>query len=243
VTPGTQFPWSQSGAVGVGAGAGTVSTVRQGFLTMSFVWMFVALLLSAATVAFVIGNPGTLRWVAGNYLPLVIGSFVIAMVIQLGINRIGTLPALALLFLYSILMGATIGAIVAAYVSTGSVSGVVSAFLGASAIFGSAALYGVVTKRDLTKLGGILFMGLIGLIVVSIVNMFVGANGLSFIISIVGVVIFTGLTAYYVQQLNSGGLNHIANRDSASVVGALLLYVSFVNLFLFLLQLFGGNRD
>lgn len=236
------------GASGIGFGgvrAGTATGVmpREGFLTMSFVWMFMALLVSAAAAVFVLTNPSALRFVVGNYFILAIASFVVAMVVQLGINKIGTIPALAGLFVYSLLMGLTIGAIVAAYAATGGLTGVVSAFLGASAIFGAAALYGVVTKRDLTRLGGILFMAFIGLFVMSIVNIFIGGDTLSFIIGIAGVVIFTGLTAYYVQQLNNGGLNYIASRESASIVGALLLYITFINLFLMLLRLFGGNRN
>ena len=86
-------------------------------------------------------------------------------------------------------------------------------------------------------------MAFIGLFVMSIVNVFAGGGTLSFIIGAVGVVIFTGLTAYYVQSINNGGLNYIANRDSASVVGALLLYILFINLFLMLLRLMGGNRN
>jgi FtsH-binding integral membrane protein len=86
-------------------------------------------------------------------------------------------------------------------------------------------------------------MAFIGLFVMSIINIFVGGSTLSFIIGAFGVVIFTGLTAYYVQSFNNGGLDYIANRDSASVVGALILYITFINLFLMLLRLLGGNRD
>jgi FtsH-binding integral membrane protein len=236
------FGTSGIGFGGIRAGTATGVMPREGFLTMSFVWMFMALLVSAAAAAFVLTNTSALTFVVRNYFMLAIASLVVALVVQLGINRIGTIPALAGLFIYSLLMGLTIGAIVTAYVATGGIAGVVSAFLGASAIFGAAALYGVVTKRDLTRLGGILFMAFIGLFVMSIANIFIGGGTLSYIIGIVGVVIFTGLTAYYVQQLNNGGLNYIASRESASIVGALLLYITFINLFLMLLRLFGGNR-
>lgn len=236
------FPSTATAGVGYGVVTPATAAVRQGFLRMSFTWMFMALLVSAVSAGFVLTNTAALTFVVRSYFILVIAAFIVSMVVNLAINRIGTLAALAGLFIYSVLMGAAIGAIVAAYVANGFVSGVLSAFLGASAIFGAAALYGVVTKRDLTKLGGLLFMAFIGLIVMTIVNIFVGGTGLSFIIGIVGVVIFTGLTAYFVQQLNNGGLDYIANRDSASVVGALMLYISFINLFLYLLMLFGGNR-
>ena len=223
---------------------GAVSTAvpREGFLTMSFVWMFAALLLSAATAAFVLANPNAMRIVADNFLIFIIAQLALVFVINLGINRLGAVPALGLLFVYAILNGATISLIVLGSVSQTGVGGVVSAFLGASAIFGAAALYGAVTKRDLTKLGGILFMGLIGLIVASIANMFVGGDTMSLAIGVIGVVIFTGLTAYHVQQLNNGELGGIATREGASVIGALLLYLNFVNLFLMLLRIF-NSRD
>ena len=122
-------------------------------------------------------------------------------------------------------------------------AGVVSAFLGAAAIFGGAALYGYVTKRDLTSLGGILFMGLIGLIVVMIVQLFFfpGNSLMNLGIGILGVVIFTGLTAWDVQRLKEGKMGNI-NKDSATVMGALMLYLDFINLFLFMLRIFGASR-
>ena len=127
--------------------------------------------------------------------------------------------------------------------SLSAVSGVVSAFLGAAGIFGGAALYGFVTKRDLTSLGGILFMGLIGLIVVMIVQLFLfpGNSTMNLLIGIGGVAIFTGLTAWDVQRLKNGALPNI-NKDSATVMGALMLYLDFINLFLFMLRIFGSSR-
>jgi FtsH-binding integral membrane protein len=224
-------------------GAVPTTLAREGFLTMSFVWMFAALLLSAATAAVVMVNPTALGFVAQNFFILIIAELALVFGISMAINRLGAVPALGLLFVYAILNGATISLVVLAYLSRGSVGGVVSAFLGASAIFGAAALYGVVTKRDLTSLGGILFVGLIGIIVASLVNAFLIPSGtFSFIIGIVGVLIFTGLTAYDVQRINNGGLAWIKTRESASVVGALHLYLDFVNLFLMLLRVF-NSRD
>ena len=238
---GPVTPWSAQiagrGAVEAGAGQGVVA--REGFLTMSFVWMFLALLVSAAAAAFVFTNSRALELVLQNFFLLIIAELVFVFAISLGINRLGAMPALALLFAYALLNGLTMAVIVMAYTS----ESVLAAFLGASAIFGGAALYGVATKRDLTKLGGILFMGLIGLIVMSIVNIFVGGSQLSWIIGVVGVVIFTGLTAYDVQRINNGGLSWIKTREAASVVGALALYLDFVNLFLMLLRVFGSSRD
>ena len=253
-TPSGMPPQGQGGFGTPGSGSlpqwapslpGAVSTTvaRQGFLTMSFVWMFAALLLSAATAAVVMVNPTALGFVAQNFFLLIIAELALVFVISLAINRLGAVPALGLLFVYAILNGATISLVVLAYLSRGSVGGVVSAFLGASAVFGAAALYGAVTKRDLTSLGGILFVGLIGIVVASLVNAFLVPSGtFSFIIGIVGVLIFTGLTAYDVQRINNGQLSWIKSREAASVVGALQLYLDFVNLFLMLLRVF-NSRD
>jgi FtsH-binding integral membrane protein len=125
----------------------------------------------------------------------------------------------------------------------GGSTAVASAFLSASAMFGAAAVYGAVTKQSLAKIGGILFMALIGLIVASVVNIFLGSSQLDWIISIAGVAIFTGLTAYDVQRITSGDYAAFTqSKEKASVLAALHLYLNFINLFLFMLRLFGGNR-
>jgi FtsH-binding integral membrane protein len=218
---------------------------REGFLTLSFVWMFLALLISAGSAWFVMSNPAMLQKVSGAWFVLFIVEIGLVFAIQLGINKIGAIPALALLFAYALINGLVLGLIVWLYTQGGAVSGVVSAFAGASAIFGGAAVYGGVTKRDLTSLGGILFMGLIGLLVTMFVQAFFfpGSSTLSLVIGVVGVLIFTGLTAFDVQRIKEGRMPWIKNRDSASVVGALALYLDFVNLFLMLLRIFGGSRN
>jgi uncharacterized protein len=226
-------------------GAVTTTAAREGFLTMSFVWMFLALLVSAGAAGFVMADPEALRFVVGAFWVFIIAELALVLAIGFVINRIGALPGLALLFTYALLNGATMGIVVLAYMGSIGVQGVVSAFLGASAIFGGAALYGAVTKRDLTGLGGILTMGLLGLFVVMIAQLFLfpTSGPANLIIGIVGVVIFTGLTAVDVQRIQTGGLAWIKDRESASVVGALHLYLDFVNLFLFLLRIFGSSRD
>jgi len=218
---------------------------REGFLTMSFVWMFVALLVSAAAAYFVVANESVRGFVLQNYLILAFGQLGFVFALSFLINKIGALPGLALLFIYALMNGLVIGAVVYAYIGLGQVSGVVSAFLGASAIFAAAGLFGFVTKRDLTSLGGILFMGVIGLLVVSLVHFFLfpGSDTLNLIIGFGGVVIFTGLTAYDVQRLKKGEMPGIRDRESASVLGALALYIDFVVIFMSLLRIFGSGRD
>jgi FtsH-binding integral membrane protein len=110
-------------------------------------------------------------------------------------------------------------------------------------MFGAAAVYGATTKRSLASLGGILFMGLVGLIVASVLNLFLHSSQVSWIISIVGVVLFTALTAYDVQRIQAGDLAaQTGSIEKAAVIGALRLYLDFINLVLFLLRLFGGRR-
>jgi FtsH-binding integral membrane protein len=214
--------------------------LAQAFLTQAFVWMFVGLLVSAGVAFFVQSNDRLLEFATGNFFILIIAQLGLVLGISWGIKRISATVALGLFFIYAATLGLTIGLIVSSY--TGS--SVVTAFLSASAMFGAAAIYGSVTKRSLAGLGGILFMALIGLIVASVINVFLASSGLSWLISIVGVVIFTALTAYDVQRIQNGDLAiATGSMEKAAVIGALHLYLDFVNLFLFMLRLFGGNRD
>jgi FtsH-binding integral membrane protein len=241
--PASATGQSQSGTPRTLEGAIVSSPPREGFLTGSFVWMFVGVLLSAISAWFVMNNADLMATVLDYWIFLFMGQLGLVLVINFAINRISSAVALALFFVYALTMGLTLGIIVAAYVGAIGTSGVVSAFVGAAAIFGGAALYGGVTKRDLTSLGGILFMGLLGLIVVMFVQLFLFADSdvMSLLIGIGGVVIFTGLTAWDVQRLKQGAMPNI-NKDSATVLGALALYLDFVNLFLFLLRIFGSSR-
>jgi FtsH-binding integral membrane protein len=212
--------------------------LQAAFLTQAFVWMFAGLLVTAG-VAFVIqSNDRLLQFAADSLFILLIAQIALVVAISWGINRINASVALGLFFVYAASLGVTIGLIVTAY--TGE--SVVTAFLSASAMFGAAAIYGAVTKRSLAGLGGYLFMGLIGLIVASVLNLFLGNGALSWVIAVVGVVIFTALTAYDVQRIQSGDLAaRTGSMEKAAVIGALSLYLDFINLFLFMLRLFGGR--
>lgn len=229
-------PASSPSALGVKPDA----RLAQAFLTQAFVWMFVGLMISAG-VAFVVQSNATLvGFAANNFLLLIIAQLALVIGISWGINRISATVALGLFFVYAATLGLTIGLIVSGF----NLGSVVTAFLSASAMFGAAAIYGHVTKRSLAGLGGILFMGVIGILAASILNIFLASDGLSWIISIVGVVIFTALTAYDVQRIQNGELAiQTGSMEKAAVIGALHLYLDFVNLFLFMLRLFGGNRE
>ena len=238
--PAASTPNTLAGGVQVGG----ASAVREGFLTAAFVWMFAALLVSAASAAFVMNNQSAMAQVIDNWFVLLLANLGLVFALGIFIQKLSPIVALAMFFVYALVNGLTLGVIVAMYASSpAGPSGVVTAFLGASAIFAGAAVYGGVTKRDLTSLGGILFMGLIGLIVVMIVQVFLfpGSGVMNLAIGILGVVIFTGLTAWDVQRIKNGQVAGL-NKDSASVMGALALYLDFINLFLFLLRIFGSSR-
>jgi FtsH-binding integral membrane protein len=228
------------------------SPPREGFLTGAFTWMFVGVVLSAIAAYFVMTSPELLQTVSDYYLLVAIGGLGLAFGIMFLAPRISPVLALGLFFVYAVMMGLVIGVIVYGFtydptapgnISASGMSGVVSAFLGASGIFAGAAVYGYATKRDLTSLGGILFMGLIGLIVVMIAQIFLfpGNSLMNLAIGIGGVIIFTGLTAWDVQKLKNGQMGNI-NKESATVMGALMLYLDFINLFLFMLRIFGSSR-
>ena len=209
------------------------------FLTHAFTWMFAGLLLTAG-VAFVVQTSDSLyRFAVGNMLLVFIAQIAIVLAISAAIARIGATLALGLFFVYAASLGLTVGVIVMAY--TGA--SVATAFLSASAMFGAAALYGATTKRSLVGVGGFVTMGLVGLIVAMIVNVFLGSGPLGFAISLIGVVIFTALTAFDVQRISTGQLvASTGSVEKAAVIGALRLYLDFINLFLFLLRLTGSRR-
>ncbi|MBF8289454.1 MAG: inner rane protein of unknown function [Chloroflexi bacterium] len=216
-----------------------VSGAAVAFLSQAFLWMFAGLLLTAGVTFIVQSSPSVLETVAGAWLPIVFGQLGLAWAIGLGIRRMSATLALGLFFVYAATLGFTIGLIVSLYTGTS----VFTAFLSASAMFGAAGIYGVVTKRSLAGLGGILTIGIFGLIAASIVNLILPNGALGWIISLIGVVLFTVLTAYDTQRIASGQLVAVTgSAEKAAVLGALQLYLDFVNLFLFLLRLLGNRR-
>lgn len=215
------------------------AALQGAFLTQAFFWMFAGLLLTAAVAAVVQFNDGLLNFAGRNFMILIIGQLVLALGIQWGIGRISATIALGLFFVYAASLGLTIGLIVGFY-TTASVA---AAFLSAASMFGAAALYGYTTKRNLAGIGGMAYMAFVGLFVAMIVNVFLGSDTLGYVLSIAGVIIFVVLTAWDVQRISSGQLvAQLGSVEKAAVIGALHLYIDFVNLFLFLLRIFGSRR-
>jgi hypothetical protein len=225
-------------------GALTVSADRvTAFLRKVYGWMFVGLGITAATAFAVASSPTLLSAIFRNWMILGI-LFVaeIGLVIGLSarVDRMSARTAALLFLIYSALNGATLSVILVVF--TGA--SIATTFLVAAGMFGALALYGTTTKRSLAGIGQFFFMGLIGLVLASVVGLFWKAPGLQFGISVVGVLVFTGLTAWDSQRLKAMAAvtpdNQVAGR---AVVGALALYLDFVNLFLFLLRFLGARRD
>jgi FtsH-binding integral membrane protein len=215
------------------------AAVAAAFLTQAFIWMFAGLLLTAGVSALVQGNATLLDFASQWLILIFIAQLALVVVISAGINRVPATVALSLFFVYAASLGLTVGLIVSLY--TGE--SVTAAFLSASAIFGGAALYGAITKRSLAGIGGALTMGVFGLIGAMVVNLFLPNGTFGWLISIAGVLLFTVFTAYDVQRIQTGALVAMTGSvEKAAVIGALRLYLDFVNLFLFLLRLMGGRR-
>ncbi len=216
----------------------------QQLLVGAFGWMFAGLMLSAVVAYFVGSSAQLLMAVTQWWLLIIILQLVLGVGIQVAINKVSPMVSLGLFFVYAASMGLTIGVIVWSVMQqAGGAQAVASAFFSASAMFGAAAVFGAVTKRDLSSMGGILFMGLIGLLVAMVVNIFLASDTIGWVISILGVVLFTALTAYDVQKITRGEYAAITGSpERASILAALHLYLNFINLFLFMLRLFGGNR-
>jgi uncharacterized protein len=171
---------------------------------------------------------------------LVLAPLGLVMVMSFGINRLSPATALTLFFVYAGLLGLSLATIFLVY-THGSIARV---FFISAATFGAMSLYGYTTQRDLTGIGSFLFMGLIGIVIASLVNIFLHSSGLDWVISVVGVLVFVGLTAYDTQNIKEmyDPMDDGTIAGRKAVMGALRLYLDFINLFLMLLRLFGDRR-
>ena len=232
-----QFAPGQQQAYG-GAVAADVNDV----LTKSFLFMFLALLVTGITSLIVARSTFWISIVV-NPAPLIIFAILeIACVIGANVAmKKNNLPLSAVLFgAYSILNGVTLSIIFLAY----ELGSIVQVFFVAAAIFGAMALIGATTKKDLTNLGMICIIGLFGIIIASVVNLFLKSSGMDYVISIIGVVIFTGLTAYDVQKIKKLAATNVGYSPMVlGLYGAMELYLDFINLFLYLLRLMGKAKS
>jgi uncharacterized protein len=213
------------------------------FLRAVYGWMCVGLAITAASAWFIAGSPAIVRAIATNrvlFWGLMAAQLGLVFVLAARVETLAASTAGWLFVAYSALTGVTLSFVLLAF--TGE--SVTNTFLVTAGMFGGLAAYGTVTRRSLAGLGSFLFMGLIGVVLASVVGIFWHSDALQFVISFIGVIVFAGLAAYDAQRLKAMALASPAGQTgSYAIVGALSLYLDFVNLFLFLLRFTGSRRD
>ncbi|MBW1777691.1 MAG: Bax inhibitor-1/YccA family protein [Deltaproteobacteria bacterium] len=216
------------------------------FVRSVYNWMAVGLTLTGAIAYGVAGSPSMIRLIFGNqilFFGLIIAELGLVFYLSARIQRLQAGTATALFVLYAGLNGVTLSFIFLVYTKTS----IASTFFICAGTFVAASIYGMSTKRDLTSMGSFMAMGLIGIIIASVVNLFFRSTGMQMIISYIGVIVFVGLTAYDTQKLKAMAMTQPAGLDAGvvrkgAILGALSLYLDFINLFLMLLRIL-GNRE
>ena len=213
------------------------------FLRAVYGWMCAGLAITAATASFIAASPALVTTIATNrplFWGLLIAQLAIVWVISARVQQLAASTASLLFVLYSALTGVTFSFVLLAF--TGE--SIATTFLVTAGMFGALALYGTVTQRSLAGIGQFLFMGLVGVVLASLVGIFWHSDALQFVISFVGVIVFTGLAAYDAQRLKAMALALPGGGTGGyAIAGALALYLDFINLFLFLLRFLGNRRD
>lgn len=213
---------------------------ERSFIRSVYGWMFGGLMLTAAAALWVVNSEPMQRLIFGSrfmFFGLMIAELGLVLYLSARVTKMSAAAAASSFLVYSLLSGLTLSSIFFVYAQ----SSIVQAFVTAAGMFGAMSIFGLVTKRDLTSWGAFFGMGLIGVLICMVVNIFLRSSMLSFAASLIGVVVFVGLTAYDTQTLKRYA-NAPELRENLAVFGALRLYLDFVNLFLMLLRLFGGNR-
>lgn len=218
---------------------------QSSFITKVYAWMSMALMITALTAVYVASSEELTRAILGNrivFYILLFGELGLVMFISAALERISAMTATLLFVAYSVLNGLTLSVIFLVY----SGASIGTTFLVTAGTFGVMSIYGYTTKRDLTSMGNLLIMALIGFIIASIVNMFLHSTIFYWICTYAGILIFVGLTAYDTQkikEMGAAGFNTSEGMRKGAIIGALSLYLDFINLFLLLLRLFGGRKD
>ncbi|GAC1606161.1 MAG: Bax inhibitor-1/YccA family protein [Myxococcales bacterium] len=224
-------PWTSSAALDRGA------TVAGVFMARVYRWMAFGLALTGLFAYGTATSPGMVRAIFGNpilFYGLIFAQLGMVLAFSSVVRRASFGAAAAMFLAYCALTGLTFASIFLVY-THGSIA---RAFFVTGGTFAAMSVYGTVTKRDLSSFGHFLFMGLIGVVLAGIVNIFLASSALDFVISCMGVVVFTGLTAYDTQKIRSFAE---VGDDRLALSGALALYLDFINLFLILLRFFGGG--
>jgi FtsH-binding integral membrane protein len=224
---------------------GGVAAVHGDFIRRVYNWMGLGLALTAIVALYTTSNHYLLSLIFKNslvFFGLIIGELALVIVLSAAINRLQASTATLLFFLYAGLNGLTLSVIFLAYTQ----ASITSTFFVTAGTFAVTSFYGYTTQRDLTSWGSFFFMGLIGIIIASVVNFFLHSAMIYWIVTYAGVLIFVGLTAYDTQKLKEMALAGFADEETArksAVLGALAIYLDFINLFLMLLRILGRSRD
>ena len=209
-----------------------------------YVWMTLALAITGMTSVLIANSPALVEAIFGSsilFWGMIIAEFGLVMWLSAGINKMSVVTATLLFILYSVVNGVTLASIFFAYTA----ESIATTFFVTAGTFGAMSVVGYKTSKDLSVMGRYLIMGLIGLIIATVVNIFVGSSALGMIVSYIGVIIFVGLTAYDTQKIKLMLVNadeYNPDVEKYAVLGALTLYLDFINLFLYLLRIF-GRRD
>ena len=208
-----------------------------------FVKMFVAMIVTAVSAYMVLSIPALAMFIFSHawvYWGLLIGEIVMVIALSAAINKLSNVGASLLFYAYSVLNGLTMSCIMFMYTE----ASIALTFAITAGVFATMAIYGYVTKSDLTKFGTFMTMALFGLIICIVVNIFMQSSTMEWIISFAGVVIFIGLTAWDVQKIKRmAAMSDYNSAGKVATIGALSLYLDFINLFLYLLRFFGSSRD
>jgi len=216
------------------------------FIRSVYNWMAIGLGLTGFVAYYVANSPSLVQLIFQNqilFFGLIIAELALVFTLSARVNKMQASTATALFVIYSALNGATLSFIFLAYTA----SSITSTFFICAGTFVACSIYGWTTKRDLTSIGGFLTMGLIGIIIATLVNMFIRSSAMSMIISYIGVIVFVGLTAYDTQHLKTMSMTQPDGLEAGvvrkgAILGALRLYLDFINLFLMLLRIFGDRR-
>lgn len=225
-------------------GGNAVTTQTNSVMKRVYVRMFVGMLISAFCALGIASSPSAMQFFFSNQIVfwgVFIGMLVMAFVIPARLTRMSTATCMLLFCIFAAAMGVWLAPIFVIY----KLGTIVYTFFISAGMFGAMSIYGYFTKSDLSKYGTYMIMALWGLVIAIVVNIFLKSSGLEWIISIVGVLLFTGLTAWdtqMVKRLSAANLDP-QMADKLATMGALNLYLDFINLFLFLLRIFGGGRD
>ncbi|WNN45724.1 MULTISPECIES: Bax inhibitor-1/YccA family protein [Winslowiella] len=220
-------------------------TGLQTYMAQVYGWMTCGLLLTAFVAWFAANTPSVMQLVFANqitFFGLIIVQLVLVFVLSGMVHKMSGAVATALFMLYSALTGLTMASIFLVY----TYSSIASTFFIAAGMFGAMSFWGYTTKRDLSGMGNMLFMALIGIVLATLVNFWLKSTALMWAVTYIGVVVFVGLTAYDTQKLKNIGeginVDDKENLRRFSIMGALTLYLDFINLFLMLLRIFGNRR-